>query len=68
VQAAQKDLPGNGMLEYWSVGTLGIKSIIPLSIVPIFRQLLRCGEAIDGSMGLTMSGMAHIKLFLSRSS
>ena len=56
------------MLEYWSVGTLGIKSIIPLSIVPIFPQLLRCGEAIDGSMGLTMSGMAHIKLFLSRSS
>jgi hypothetical protein len=30
LQAAQKDLPGNRMLEYWSVGILGIKSTIPL--------------------------------------
>jgi hypothetical protein len=52
-----------GVLEYWV-----LNPSFHYSIVPIFPQLLRCGEAIDGSMGLTMSGMAHIKLFLSRSS
>ena len=49
-------------MECWSNGVLGLEPITP----PL--QYSNPWEAIDGSTGLTMSGIAYLKFFLYRSS